>query len=490
MTNISYIHKLSSDKSLHRTSETQNKPAWLSATVLDGLMRAGNCLVVVAAAFLAHATRFGPMADITSSQLILIILSLMPAVYLPISAFNCVTDASIFRMALNILKRWAIVPIVLVCFVFATRTGGATSRTWIALWFLYGLVGLVGIGAVFNHETRRWRRLGFLVSNIVVVGAGDVGHRLTQCLARAREPSVQLIGVFYDYEAGPADGFGGSPATDARDDLLRFARSHQIDQAIVALPWDAENRLLSWMKTLRTLPVDILLCPPVLASWLSPAGAARIGGIPLLKVSERPLSGWSYVVKAIEDRVLALLLLLIAGPMMLVIALLVRLDSPGSILFRQKRYGFNNSVIEILKFRTMFADMCEPGFKSITQATRNDPRVTRVGRWLRRTSLDELPQLFNVLCGQMSLVGPRPHAIVHNEQYQRTIEAYLARHRVKPGITGWAQVNGLRGETDTDEKMTRRVEYDLYYIDHWSLLFDLKIIARTAFIGFAHSNAY
>jgi exopolysaccharide biosynthesis polyprenyl glycosylphosphotransferase len=179
------------------------------------------------------------------------------------------------------------------------------------------------------------------------------------------------------------------------------------------------------------------------------------------------------------------------APLMLLIALLVRLASRGPALYRQRRYGFNNEVIEVFKFRTMYADSCDmPSAGDVAQARRDDPRVTRIGGFLRRTSLDELPQFLNVLNGTMSIVGPRPHAVAHNERYAHVIDEYLARHRVKPGITGWAQVNGLRGETDTIDKMEKRVAYDLYYIEHWSLAFDLRIILRTLFVGFTHPNAY
>ena len=183
------------------------------------------------------------------------------------------------------------------------------------------------------------------------------------------------------------------------------------------------------------------------------------------------------------------LLLVALSPVMLLIALAVRLDSAGPVLFRQTRYGFNNEEFTVFKFRTMRIDTANPA-AALEQARRNDPRITKVGRFLRRTSLDELPQLLNVLKGEMSLVGPRPHAVAHNEQYSRIIDEYFSRHRVKPGITGWAQINGLRGETDTAEKMRKRVEYDVYYIDHWSLLFDIRILFLTLFVGFINRNAY
>jgi Undecaprenyl-phosphate glucose phosphotransferase len=301
---------------------------------------------------------------------------------------------------------------------------------------------------------------------------------------------VRLIGVFCDPTDAPSDNVTLCTAMGGPQDLARFARTNPIDQVAIALPWHAEDRLLSWMSYLRDLPADVFLCAAVPDRSFGQCHVAYLNGMPLLKLSERPLPGWSYLVKAIEDRLLAMLLVIFFGPLMLLIALLVRLDSAGPALFRQKRHGFNNAVIDVLKFRTMLVEATEFGAGSVTQARRDDPRVTRVGRWLRRTSLDELPQLLNVLRGEMSLVGPRPHALAHNEYYAKVIDGYLARHRVKPGITGWAQVNGFRGETDTREKMEGRVQCDLYYIEHWSLLFDLRILARTLLVGFIHRNAY
>jgi putative colanic acid biosynthesis UDP-glucose lipid carrier transferase len=222
------------------------------------------------------------------------------------------------------------------------------------------------------------------------------------------------------------------------------------------------------------------------APWMT-----HLAGLSLSDVVDRPLTGWSGVLKAAEDRILAAFILLLIAPLMLAIAAAIKLSSKGPVLFRQKRYGFNNQVIEVLKFRSMYQepDTGDAGAE-VAQATRDDRRVTPLGRVLRRTSLDELPQFLNVLKGDMSIVGPRPHAVAHHERYARLIDQYLARHRVKPGITGWAQVNGLRGETETLDKMEERVRHDLYYIENWSLRFDLCIILLTLRVGFAHPNAY
>ena len=210
----------------------------------------------------------------------------------------------------------------------------------------------------------------------------------------------------------------------------------------------------------------------------------------MLRVFDRPLTGWSALAKGVEDRVLASLVLVLAAPVMLGIMLLIRHGSPGPVMYRQRRYGFDNRPIEVLKFRTMFVDRCEGPESAVATTRRHDPRVTPIGRLLRRTSLDELPQFLNVLRGEMSVVGPRPHAVAHHDRFAGLIDGYLARHRVKPGITGWAQVNGLRGEADTLARMQERVRYDLHYIENWSLLLDLRIILRTLLVGFSHPNAY
>jgi Undecaprenyl-phosphate glucose phosphotransferase len=239
----------------------------------------------------------------------------------------------------------------------------------------------------------------------------------------------------------------------------------------------------------RPLVMNIRLCPDMIAFHLPHRQLSHVAGVPMLNVFDKPLSGWGLILKSLEDRALAAFILFLISPLLALIALAIKVDSRGPILFRQKRYGFNNEVIEVLKFRSMYTDRKDTD-TAVVQATKRDPRVTTVGRILRRTSLDELPQFVNVLMGTMSIVGPRPHAVSHNEQYAVVIDEYLARHRVKPGITGWAQVNGLRGETETLEKMEQRVRYDLYYIENWSLLFDIRIILRTLFVGFSHPNAY
>jgi Undecaprenyl-phosphate glucose phosphotransferase len=246
----------------------------------------------------------------------------------------------------------------------------------------------------------------------------------------------------------------------------------------------APTTLDALVQRLGMLPVTVRLCPS------TPGGGnlTLVAGTPMYSVLNRPLSGWDRVVKRSEDVILSSLLLIFLLPLMLVVAAAIRLDSPGPVLFRQSRFGFRNNLIRIYKFRSMHLACCHD--PAAPQAVRGDPRVTRVGRFIRATSLDELPQLLNVLRGDMSLVGPRPHPVALNERFATIIDNYMARHRVRPGITGWAQVNGLRGETDTIEKMRLRVEHDLYYIENWSLAFDIRILLATLIKGLVGKNAY
>jgi putative colanic acid biosynthesis UDP-glucose lipid carrier transferase len=257
---------------------------------------------------------------------------------------------------------------------------------------------------------------------------------------------------------------------------------------LLALPTDESAAVERILSRLKELPVAVKLCPGPAVLRVPTANMSRIGGIPLLDVYDQPVTGWNRVLKALEDRIGGVVLAIVMLPLMLLIALGVKLTSPGPVLFRQKRYGFNNNEITVLKFRTMFHGADED--RAVPQATRRDPRITPFGRFLRRTSLDELPQLWNVIKGEMSLVGPRPHAVPHNEYYAEVIGNYLARHKMKPGITGWAQIHGFRGETTSPDLMKKRVEYDLYYIENWSILLDLKILLLTPFVGLVHRNAY
>ncbi|MCC7250633.1 undecaprenyl-phosphate glucose phosphotransferase [Hyphomicrobium sp.] len=333
---------------------------------------------------------------------------------------------------------------------------------------------------------------GRLVRRTVIVGGGPDAEHLIRTLEGGSHNELAILGVFDDRaDERSAASVAGFPKLGSIDQLPAYSRTAGVDLVIVTVPMAAEQRLMQILKVLFTLPVDIRISALNSKLRLSSSAYTYIGRVPMLALMDRPLTDWDRVIKNVEDRVLGTLLLLLATPIMALVALAVRLESKGPIFFRQRRYGFDNELIEVLKFRSMYTDMSDADASKLV--TKDDPRVTPVGRFIRKTSLDELPQLLNVIRGQMSLVGPRPHATeakASSDLYQTVVGEYFARHRMKPGVTGWAQINGWRGETDTHEKIQRRVEADLYYIDNWSLLFDLYIIAVTPFVLLSGKNAY
>lgn len=371
---------------------------------------------------------------------------------------------------------------------YALKTTEEFSRVWGITTLLTTTIFLVGHRFFFYHAILRSAERGKTARRLVVVGSGAQALRFLDNLNVDREPWLKVVGVFDDRATINETSLNGIPVLGTVDDLIDLARRYEIDDAIIAMPWSEEHRIQQVVDKLSELPIGIHLGADLAGYLYHNQRFAEMGQVPILKIQRKPLEGWGGVAKIVEDRALSALLILVFGPLMLLIAAAIKLESPGPVIFRQPRYGFNNYIFEIYKFRTMYHGSGDAG--SVPQATKHDPRVTRVGRILRSFSLDELPQLFNVLEGRMSLVGPRPHAVEHNEHYAQLINGYFGRHRVKPGITGWAQVNGLRGETETVSKMAARVRYDIYYIENWSLAFDLRILVRTFFVGFVHPNAY
>ena len=367
----------------------------------------------------------------------------------------------------------------------------AADGSWIAAWFA-GSVVLLGTGrVVMQRQMQRWARDGRLGERIAIVGAGPVAQRLLRSLNGASNGGMRIVGVYDDDAATLPHRCMGHDILGKVDDLLEDVRRHGIDTVIVALPLSADHQLVETLNKLSLAPVDVRLCPDSFGLRLGAVAVSHIGGHTFLNAIDRPLRDWRWVAKNVEDRLVGAAILALISPLLLAIAIAIKLDSPGPVLFRQKRFGFNNQLIEVWKFRTMYHTQADANAEQLTR--RNDPRITRLGAFLRRTSLDELPQFLNVLRGDMSIVGPRPHATAAKAGtllYQEAVKYYDARHRVKPGITGWAQVNGWRGETDTVEQIRKRVEHDLYYIEHWSIGFDLKIILRTAFSGFTGRNAF
>ena len=393
---------------------------------------------------------------------------------------------------LRVASIWCGALLALMALVVLLQAEGRFSADFLWRWLVGGLVFLVAERALVGVWTRRMSRLGRFDRYAVIVGGGPMAEMLLETLSRQPLSDLRILGLFDDRgdERSP-DVIAGYPKLGTVDELLVFARNVRLDQVIFALPVSAEGRILGMLRKLWVLPVDIRLAAHANRLRFRPRAYSFIGAVPTFDLLDKPLSDGALFAKAAFDRVVGGLLLVACAPLMAAIALAVRLSSPGPAIFRQERLGFNNERIVIYKFRTLYNDKCDPF--AHRQVTRDDPRVTPLGRFLRRSSFDELPQLINVLKGDLSLVGPRPHAVdarAADREYHMAVDGYFARHRVKPGVTGWAQVNGWRGETDTLEKIQRRVEYDLDYIENWSMLLDVYILALTPFSLLFGFNAY
>jgi Undecaprenyl-phosphate glucose phosphotransferase len=394
-----------------------------------------------------------------------------------------------FAFADKIILAFATTFLFLLAAAFSIKISATFSRLWVGSFAMTACIATFGVRVVVSRVVKNLADMQMFTRNVVVVGGGDQARTLLEYLEKNPTRFITVVGVFAEQTANAANDFGRFPILGARKDIDAFVRSHTIDDIIVALPWSADREIAALVEKLRELPVNIYLSTDLVGFRLPfRQPPDHFGATPMVEVTGRPLAGWEILRKVSLDYGLGIILTLLALPLMGLIAIAIKLDSNGPVLYRQKRYGFVNKVFDIYKFRTM-KDQADCGGK-IVQATRQDPRVTRVGRFLRKTSLDELPQLFNVLNGTMSLVGPRPHAIDHNEEFSRTIRGYFARHRVKPGITGWAQVNGLRGETKTVDAIEARTKYDIHYVENWSLLFDLQILAMTVVVCLTRRNAY
>ena len=407
-------------------------------------------------------------------------------------------EVQIFRGQLRQMTRmissWAFVFLLFIGASFFAKLGSEISRLWLSAFFFVGLAALIGERLFLRAMVRSWARQGRLDRRTIVVGSDQNGEKLVEALRAQDDSDIDILGVFDDRNDSRAlETCAGSPKLGKVDDIIEFARRTRVDLVLFALPISAETRILEMLKKLWVLPVDIRLSAHTNKLRFRPRSYSYLGKVPTLDVFEAPITDWDLVMKWMFDRFVGAIILLLASPVMALVALAVKLDSPGPVLFRQKRFGFNNERIDVFKFRSLYHDQADPLAAKVV--TKNDSRVTRVGRFIRKTSLDELPQLFNVVFkGNLSLVGPRPHAVqgkLQSQLFDEAVDGYFARHRVKPGITGWAQINGWRGEVDSEEKIQKRVEFDLYYIENWSVLFDLYILLKTPMaLMTKNENAY
>lgn len=452
------------------------------------MVRLMDMMTILFAGWVAYIFRFsdiGMPASYLAATMIGLLLT--PIVF---SSFDIYTlrGKTYLNYLFSLVQATCVVALILICIAFFTKTGESFSRTWFILWMMLMVAFLMVARCCLLLCMRYMRARGLNERRVLIVGLNSLGLKLVDTMQQALWTGFNIVQIVDDHLLDQPPGTCRVPVAKTPTELNQYLTDHDIDEIWLALPLKEEERVKQILFELRHSTITTRFVLDIFSFGLLNHSITDLAGFPVLNIRSTPMSGVNRLIKAMEDRIIATLILVGISPLLLLIAIGVKLSSRGPVFFKQQRLGCDGRVIEIYKFRTMYLHEEKPG--QVTQATANDQRITRFGRWLRRLSLDELPQFINVLQGRMSIVGPRPHALAHNELYKDSVGAYMQRHRVKPGITGWAQVNGWRGETDTLEKMQKRVECDLYYIENWSLLLDLKIIFLTFFKGFVGRNAY
>ncbi len=378
--------------------------------------------------------------------------------------------------------------LLLTLFFVVFKVSERFSRIWVMYWFILTFSYITLFRFVTYFILKKLRSGGFNRRRVVIMGAGKLGRSVHSVVQHNEWTGFEVVLFVDDKESLQGKQINDTCECARANNLPKLVEHHDIDEVWLCIPFKAEERMKQVIGSLQFSTVNIKLIPNIFGMELLNHSVSDIAGVPVVNLRTSPMEGLNSAVKAIEDQVLGLLIFIVILPVLFLVMIGVKLSSPGPVLFKQKRYGWNGKIINLYKFRSMKVHKESAGV--VTQASKGDERITPFGRFIRQTSLDELPQFYNVLQGRMSIVGPRPHALYHNELYKSQVDQYMLRHKVKPGITGWAQVNGLRGETDIVDKMKKRIEYDLHYIQNWSLLFDLKIIFLTVFKGFLHKNAY
>ncbi|MGR3274553.1 undecaprenyl-phosphate glucose phosphotransferase [Acaryochloris marina NIES-2412] len=414
---------------------------------------------------------------VTAFLLILPVFKSM-GIYLPYRSL------ALHLMSIRLVVGWFIVMGLILFIGFATKTSTILSRALILSWSLSVPVVLLLVRLMVWAKLRQLRISGRNSKSAVIAGVNKVSENLAEQICECKYLGIRLKGFFDDT---PSSKFSNIPVIGTLSEVPEYVRQHNIDIVYLACATDDESQLTGLMEALQDTTACVYFIPSLLMYCLKYGRSYEINGVPLISIWEIPFSDLQNIFKRAIDIVLSGLALVVSSPVMTVIAIGIKLSSPGPILFKQRRYGLNGQEIVVYKFRSMTVMEDDD---LVVQATRSNRRITSFGTFLRKTSLDELPQFLNVWQGRMSLVGPRPHTVVHNEMYRKLISGYMLRHKVKPGITGWAQVNGCRGETETLDKMKRRIDYDLDYLKNWSISLDIHILLRTIFIIFKDQNAY
>jgi putative colanic acid biosynthesis UDP-glucose lipid carrier transferase len=391
------------------------------------------------------------------------------------------------EMFLRLGASWALVLLIGLFFSFLIHHVGHVSRLWLFYWYTIGLTVLVAYRAAVYFSLRYLRAKGVNTKRVLIVGYGSTGQEMHRRALYQDWTGYEVKAVHADPKDAEKIKDPSIAHIEKLEEIHDYVVANEVHEIWITLPLVASPKLQELQYLLRNALVDIRWVPDILGLQMLSKRMGNFLGFPAVDLNQPGSSGFNGILKDIFDKVFATVVLVLLLPLFIVIAICIKYTSPGPVFFKQPRLGLNGKKFDVYKFRTM---KVHQEHDKVTQATKNDPRITPIGGFLRRTSLDELPQFINVLLGDMSVVGPRPHALQHNEMYKGLLELYMLRHRVKPGITGWAQIHGHRGETDTVDKMAKRVQFDLHYIQNWTLWMDIRIIAWTAFKGWTGKNAY
>jgi putative colanic acid biosysnthesis UDP-glucose lipid carrier transferase len=383
---------------------------------------------------------------------------------------------SFFKMCRDVIVQWSLIATFVLTFAYVTRYISMYSEEMIITWLI-----VTPLAQIFALQLLKWASPQIIkwqgpTQNILIIGLNDQGILLADNLKEDYYQRINVLGFFEDRSPNRLQHNADYPVLGSLNELSKYLNLHTVHKLYIALPMSSHPRIIKMLDDLKDTTASIYFVPDIFVTDLIQGRVSEVNGLPVVSVCDTPFTGMDGFIKRTADVLFSLFVLILISPILLIVALGVKLGSPGPIIFKQRRYGLDGQEILVYKFRSM--TVTEDGV-TVTQATKNDQRITRLGAILRKTSLDELPQFINVLQGRMSVVGPRPHAVAHNEEYRKLIKGYMVRHKVKPGITGWAQVNGFRGETDTLEKMEQRVHYDLEYLRNWSPRLDMLIVAKT-----------
>jgi len=456
---------------------------------LQGLLaRLFDVVMIVGGAAVASQIRFEYIEAHTYSMAFVAFAAAFSLALFPgFGVYQSWRGRSKLQLACQVSLGWLVVQGCALALMFSLHRLDYVSRLWFAYWTAMS-GGLMIAGRLITHAIlAHMRNAGLNLQQVAIVGSGRHCDAILRKIERSQDTGFRMRAAF-NAAPGKARLNTRVPVYDDFDDFVSFVRTQNVHEVWLALPLSEERTILRFVNEFRDDLLNVRFIPDVRSLALFESGVTDLLGQPAINLVASPLSASAQLQKELFDRVFALGAIIAVSPALICIALAIKLTSRGPVLFRQNRKGADGRVFTIYKFRSMRMHTEQAGV--LRQATRDDPRVTRVGAFLRRTSLDELPQFFNVLRGDMSVVGPRPHALEHDDLYQKVVSGYIHRYRIKPGITGWAQVNGFRGETDRIEKMEGRVAHDLYYLGNWSFGLDMRIIAATIFKGLRHTNAY